>query len=425
MSDIVQVNEKTIDTAIEKYSISESNHLIESSFELDKYQLKLISLLSAFVKKEDEDFKVYKFPASWLLNYLWLWKWKHQVLKQVLTDLMKKVFVWKYYSEEYNDIREWLVHWVSTADYPVNWEWIIEISIHPRMKYLLLLNNDSSKWNFTTYMLSNIASFKSAYSNRIYRLLKKDLEKWRKYKINKVVYKYEELRKIFKLEKEYSRYYDFRKRIIITSQKELELLSDIRFEFEEIRLWKSVDSIEFTIYDNSKEDSKNIEEINNFVENVDLHKELYKFWFTPREISALFTKYWDKAIKYSIDYMLWLKTYKTIENKKQYYKKVVQDKLYTQKVVEKKIEEKRALSKKEEKSKLEEDKNQQIAFKMVEEMDYNKIISNFSKEEFQKVKNDFFNTKIKWKWLEKVWKWDVDSISFKAGFREYIIEKYS
>jgi hypothetical protein len=52
--------------------IVKSNHLIESSYKLGLTEMKIISKLTATIKKEDKDFKVYKFKTGELLHDLQL-----------------------------------------------------------------------------------------------------------------------------------------------------------------------------------------------------------------------------------------------------------------------------------------------------------------------------------------------------------------
>ena len=107
---------------------------------------------------------------------------------------------------------------------------------------------------FTQYKLANILSMKSKYSPRIYEILKCNEFK----KQNFVEIKITELRRLLKAENIYPLYSDFKRYIIIRTKKELKKLSDIWFEFEEIKTGRKVTSIRFYIYSNNIENGKKV-----------------------------------------------------------------------------------------------------------------------------------------------------------------------
>ena len=118
-------------------------------------------------------------------------------------------------------------------------------------EYLLELKD-----RFTIYDINNIRRLKSNYSLRIYEILKS--YEW----VNEYVFNIEEFKQIIgvstikdgKIENDlYSRYYDFRKYVLLVAQKELVDNTDISFTFEEIRKGRKVDKIKFYITANKKE----------------------------------------------------------------------------------------------------------------------------------------------------------------------------
>ena len=116
------------------------------------------------------------------------------------------------------------------------------INFSPYLKpYMLKLNT-----MFTQYKLANILSMKSKYSPRIYEILKCNEFKRQGY----IEIEIEELRKLLKVDNLYPLYADFKKRVLQQAQKELTKLSDISFEFEEIKTSRSVTSIKFLIKSN-------------------------------------------------------------------------------------------------------------------------------------------------------------------------------
>ena len=90
---------------------------------------------------------------------------------------------------------------------------------------------------------------KSKYSPRLYEILKMNEFNKKGFDIS-----VDELRRLFKAENLYKNYNDFKKKIILKAQEELNLYTDIKFDFLEIKLGRKVDSIRFFIYENKKQE---------------------------------------------------------------------------------------------------------------------------------------------------------------------------
>lgn len=110
---------------------------------------------------------------------------------------------------------------------------------------------------FTQYKLANILSMKSKYSPRIYEILKCNEFK----KQGFIEIEIEDLRKLIKAYDVYPKYNDFKRHVIERSQKELNKISDISFEFEEIKTGRKVTSIRFYIKSNKSKAIENKKEV--------------------------------------------------------------------------------------------------------------------------------------------------------------------
>ena len=116
---------------------------------------------------------------------------------------------------------------------------MVELEFSPKLKpYMLQL-----KEKFTQYQLANILSMKSKYSPRIYEILKCNEFKKQKY----LEIQISELRKLLKAEDIYPKYNDFKRYILERTQKELNKISDITYNFEEIKTGRKVTKIKFHI----------------------------------------------------------------------------------------------------------------------------------------------------------------------------------
>lgn len=223
-----------------QYLVTKSNYFImNSSYDLSLEEQKLILTLASMVQPTDEEFKPYVFKISEFMELLGVTNQsQYTEIPKITKELMKKVFE----IHEGNSILQ--VAWLSSARYEKG-SGKVTLKFSPDLKpYMLKLNN-----MFTQYKLANILNMKSKYSPRIYEILKCNEFKQQGY----IELEVEELRKLLRTEGIYSRYNDFKKKVIQQSQKELKRLSDIDFDFDEIKTGKKITSIKFYIRENSHE----------------------------------------------------------------------------------------------------------------------------------------------------------------------------
>ena len=153
---------------------------------------------------------------------------------------MKKVFE----IEEGKKIIQ--VAWLSSAVYEKGTGYV-ELEFSPRLKpYMLKLNT-----MFTQYKLTNVLSMKSKYSIRLYEILKCNEFKKQGY----IEIEISDLRKLVKAEDVYPLYANFKQKLLMITQKEINLNTDISFEFEEIKTVRKITSLRFHI----KADKTNIQ----------------------------------------------------------------------------------------------------------------------------------------------------------------------
>lgn len=233
------------------YLVTKSNFFImNSSYDLSVEEQKIILTLASMVQPNDEHFKVYKFKVKDFINLLGIENQnKYKSVPKITKDLMKKVFE---IEEEDMTLQ---IAWLSSAEYRKG-SGYVELEFSPKLKkYLLRLNK-----LFTQYKLENILNMRSKYSIRIYELLKCNEFKKQGY----IQIEIEELRKLLKINNIYPLYGDFKRKILIKTQKELKKVSDISFEFEEIKTGRKVTAIKFYIISKHKLTNKkenNIEKI--------------------------------------------------------------------------------------------------------------------------------------------------------------------
>jgi plasmid replication initiation protein len=123
------------------------------------------------------------------------------------------------------------------------------ISIEVAKKILPYLY-DFSK-GFTVYSLKNVLKLSSVYSQRIYEILSRYND------VNSKTFSIEYLRKIFKLENKYKQYFNFKARILVPAEKEINEYTNIKFSLKEIKRNNKVEAVKFVI--NQKNTTKQMQ----------------------------------------------------------------------------------------------------------------------------------------------------------------------
>jgi len=231
---------------------------MNSSYDLSMEEQKIILTLASMVNPDDEEFKPYRFKITDFMELIGVKdQSKYIEVPRITKELMKKVFEIK------EDKKIIQVAWLSSAVYEKG-SGYVELEFSPRLKTYMLQLKDL----FTRYRLANVLNMKSKYSIRIYELLKSNEFKEQKFLELEV----DELRKLLKADKIYPRYYDFKNKILKVTQKELVKVSDIAFEFEEIRYAREVKSIKFFIRANKPQNGAVVDD-SPHIESKDTSKE--------------------------------------------------------------------------------------------------------------------------------------------------------
>jgi plasmid replication initiation protein len=166
-------------------------------------------------------------------------KREYKDMKLITKGLMNKGF------EVKEGNRTLQINWFASAEY-FDTEGIVEIEFSQKLKpFLLQLKNC-----FTSYEFGLIKNMKGQYSIRIHDLLKQ----YEKIPSKSRSFLLTDLRKTLGIEPEqYPNYADFKKRVITSSQKEMEEYSDITFDLEEIKDGKKVVELKFYIKEKVRE----------------------------------------------------------------------------------------------------------------------------------------------------------------------------
>lgn len=214
-----------------------SNSLIEAKYKLPVIEQKILHMLIAQIDFTDKELKFYSFHVSDFFKIFTSKNYVMQVKKALDTLLNSKIRITKE-----NSFLE--THWLSSAEYFDGGK--IELEFSEKLKPFLI----DLKKEFTKYDANEINSFKSKFSVRIYLILKQYLV------IGKRTLKVEILKDMLEVSEVYPEYRNFKQKVLKVAYKEINALSDLNFEFKEIKKGRKVDSIEFCISNKKIEPAK-------------------------------------------------------------------------------------------------------------------------------------------------------------------------
>jgi len=212
-----------------------SNKLIESHFSLPLGEQRLLYAYISKISEEHLEFPDIELSVSELVEMLDI-DINYAVVRDRCRNLLKR-FV------EIETEEDWIGYqWFSLVHYKKK-EGKLKLRINDELKpYLLRLKKE-----FTRLVTKQVMQFRSVYSIRIYMLCKQYQS------IGKRKLELKELRKKLGIDLgQYIKYNDFKKRILEHAQKEINELSDIEIEFEEIKQVRKVTEILFFINVNDK-----------------------------------------------------------------------------------------------------------------------------------------------------------------------------
>lgn len=207
--------------------VRQTNDLVEASYKIASVgEGRLIRMLIAQIKPNDEDFKTYRIEVADFARFFGIThnSIHEQIEKSARALREREILIRKG--------KSWLsTGWLSHAEY-IEGSGYIEVSFHAKLKPYLL----GIQTYFTKYDLKNLVNFRSGYAIRLFELLKKEEFKANANGHFKRSFEYEEIRGLFGIEKkEYAFFKDFRVRVIDPAVKEINTNPDIqisRVEFQ-------------------------------------------------------------------------------------------------------------------------------------------------------------------------------------------------
>lgn len=200
--------------------VSQANALIEATYKIGSIgEQRLIRMLIAEIKPNDEDFKTYRITVS---DFARIFKISgngtYEYLEKIIESLVCRKISMRHG-------KSWVhTSWLSFAKYE-DGQGYVELRFDKFLKPYLLQVQERYKF----YPLERIVSFKSGYSIRIFELLKVDEFKANPNGQFKRSFEYEELRRVLGIEDgEYGLFADFRVNVVQMAIKEINANPDIR-----------------------------------------------------------------------------------------------------------------------------------------------------------------------------------------------------
>jgi len=224
----------------ENYLVSKANQLVEARYRLTVREQRFVLLMVSTIEPKDDDLTIYRVPTEKLIEVLG-WKKEKDARRRVL-NLMEGL------EDKKLKIRRkesWLsMRWfASLEDFD---DGSVEIEFSKKLKpYLIKL-----KGEFTKYRLNIVFQLHSAYSIRMYELLKQ----YETIGSRRVTL--EDLRLHLGVEEgRYKLYGHFKDRVLLFAQGEINEKTDISFTFDEIKQGRKVVELRFTIKPSKSKES--------------------------------------------------------------------------------------------------------------------------------------------------------------------------
>ena len=214
-----------------KQTVKQSNIMVNARYETTLLERKIYMKMLSMIKPDDTDFKDMVIDASVLIEELGLQGLSaYAEFKNATKKLMKCICE----IDDKDNNRLIQVGLISSAVYHKG-KGLIVLHFDPALKPYIL---DIESY-FTLFDLEEAFGIKSNHSLRVYELLKQ-------YSSTGIrVMSLSDLRFSLNISKEqYPSYFDFKKRIILQAQKDLEK-TPMAFSFKELKLGKRVVNIEF------------------------------------------------------------------------------------------------------------------------------------------------------------------------------------
>jgi len=295
---------KAINNKVKNYTVVQANDLIRNKKDFSLWELRIFALLASHVKKDDDDFKTYKFRIKDLLDLF-------ETNSNNLYDEIRKIperlhsrLIRIPYVDDKGKARTRRYNLVSMSDFPEgnmdDGEYIM-LRFDKDLKPLMLKLGE----HFTVYKFYNILKLRSPYIFQLYEILKSEEYKGLK-EIDLI-----EFREILQIPSSY-KFGNIKQRILEPAKLQLAEHTDITFDYETIKgRGGKILQLHFHIAKNKRIKTPAIEEpiledVSTSIEE-DLYGELYpkvREWVDEKTFKKLIATYPPNQIRDAVNLTL-------------------------------------------------------------------------------------------------------------------------
>jgi plasmid replication initiation protein len=241
---IMEIDEQIAISVSREYLVVKGNDLIQRSrFELSLAEQKTIAYICSLIKPVEPSPKTYGVPFQ--LEY-----------EFSIRDYCKVCGIYYDSGKNYTDIKALLKKlsdrsmWLERGDEEILVRWLAKVKTNKRSGTVQIkLDEDLVPYlfdlyeRFTQYHLYNILAMKSAYSVRMYELMKSYAFQKRK------VFDLDKLKQILMVDgvASYNIFPSFRQKVLDTAMEEINGLTDLKVEYRMIKKGNKVVKVEFII----------------------------------------------------------------------------------------------------------------------------------------------------------------------------------
>lgn len=255
-----------------------SNKLAEAKYKLSLQSQRIYLYAVSKVDENAENFNVIQFSLS---EYAEKFGIDVNRLYSDIQDIAKELmgaFVMIKISEEH-----WKIyHLMSTCEYNHG---VLTIKFDKEMKpYLLNL-----KEKYSQHLVEITMKFTSKYSIRLYQILKANQYKFELHNIEYIEYDLVTLKEMLGLEKkQYEKFKDFRVNVLDRAKKEINQKSDIKFNYDTVKLGRKIIGIKFMVESEFKGFSIECLYTKEQIEDIKVKSGLKEEKFSKKQIIELY-----------------------------------------------------------------------------------------------------------------------------------------
>lgn len=215
--------------------VQENTLLRKTRFSLSTVEMKILIFAISKIKAEDTELNTIEIELKEFFEVVGIEPIgsAYNYTKSIIKKLSDK----SYWLKTDKDT-EVLFRWISEAEIKKR-DGTIKLKLGKQLEPFLV----ELRKNFTSYNLINILPLRSSYSIRLYQLFKSYC--WLSYWEVSI----EELKDILDVKNKYSNYRDFKNKIIYKSIEQINELTDLDIEIEEIKTGRQITHLYFKIYE--------------------------------------------------------------------------------------------------------------------------------------------------------------------------------